>query len=43
VEATLQLRCQAGPNQVTDARRAVVQSMGGPASSVVTHVLEALD
>ncbi len=43
VEATLQLRHEAGPNQVNNARRAIIQSMGGPAVSVVTHVLEALD
>jgi acetyl-CoA C-acetyltransferase len=41
VEATLQLRGQAGPNQVKDARRALIQSLAGPASSAVAHVLEA--
>jgi acetyl-CoA C-acetyltransferase len=40
VEASLQLRGQAGPNQITDARYALIQSMGGPASTVVTHILE---
>jgi len=40
VEAVLQLRGQAGPNQVKDARRALVQVLGGPASTAVTHVLE---
>jgi acetyl-CoA C-acetyltransferase len=40
VEATLQLRAQAGANQVTDARRALIQCLAGPASSAVTHVLE---
>lgn len=40
VEATLQLRQQAGQNQVSDARRAMIQCMGGPASTVVTHILE---
>jgi acetyl-CoA C-acetyltransferase len=40
VEATLQLRGQAGPNQVADARRALVQCLGGPAATAITHVLE---
>lgn len=43
VEAALQLRGQAGANQLPNPRRALIQAMGGPASSVVTHVLEALD
>ena len=41
VEAALQLRRQAGANQVKDARRALIQCLAGPASSAVTHVLEA--
>jgi acetyl-CoA C-acetyltransferase len=40
VEATLQLRGQAGANQLPNARRALVQSLGGPASTAVTQVLE---
>jgi len=40
VEATLQLRGQAGPNQLPNPRRALVQSLGGPASTAVTQVLE---
>ncbi len=40
VEAVLQLRGQAGANQVKNARRALVQSLGGPAATAVTHVLE---
>lgn len=40
VEAVLQLRGQAGDNQLPSARRALIQSLGGPASSAATHVLE---
>lgn len=40
VEACLQLRGQAGENQVSGARRALVQMLAGPASTAVTHVLE---
>jgi acetyl-CoA C-acetyltransferase len=42
VEAILQLRGQAGANQVLGARRALVQSLAGPASSAVAHVFEGL-
>jgi acetyl-CoA C-acetyltransferase len=42
VEATLQLRAQAGANQVVNAKRAMIQCLAGPASSAVTHILEAL-
>ena len=41
VEATLQLRGQAGANQVKGARRALIQCLAGPASSAVAHILEA--
>jgi acetyl-CoA C-acetyltransferase len=40
VEAVLQLRGEAGENQIPNARLALVQSLGGPASTAVTHVLE---
>jgi acetyl-CoA C-acetyltransferase len=40
VEAAQQLRGQAGNSQVEGARRALVQTLGGPASTAVTHVLE---
>ena len=40
VEAVQQLRGEAGAAQVKNARRAMVQSLGGPASTAVTHVLE---
>lgn len=41
VEATTQLRGEAGPNQVPGARVALTQSIGGHGSIAVTHVLEA--
>jgi acetyl-CoA C-acetyltransferase len=40
VEAALQLRGEAGPNQIPGARRALVQSLGGAAATAVAHVLE---
>jgi acetyl-CoA C-acetyltransferase len=40
VEAALQLRGEAGDAQVRDASRALVQTLAGPASTAVTHVLE---
>jgi len=42
VEAALQLRGEAGDNQIKDARRALIQCLGGPASTAATHVLETL-
>ncbi len=41
VEAVAQLRGEAGPNQVTGARVALTQSIGGHGSIAVTHLLEA--
>jgi acetyl-CoA C-acetyltransferase len=41
VEATLQLRGEAGLNQIKGARRALAQSIGGHGSVAVTHILEA--
>lgn len=40
VEAVQQLRGTAGENQIPNARRAMVQSLGGAAATAVTHVLE---
>ena len=42
VEAALQLRGQAGDNQIIDARRATIQCLGGPSSTAVTHILESI-
>jgi acetyl-CoA C-acetyltransferase len=43
VEATLQLRGEAGADQVAGARTALIQSLGGPGSTAVSHVLRAAD
>lgn len=40
VEASLQLRGQADACQVPDAKVAMIQALGGPASTAVTHILE---
>lgn len=39
VEAALQLRDAAGANQVENARVALIQSVGGIGSTVITHIL----
>jgi len=39
VEAVQQLRGQVGENQIAGAKRAMVQALGGAASTAVTHVL----
>jgi len=40
VEAAAQLRGQAGMNQIANAKYGLIQSMGGPASTVISHILE---
>jgi acetyl-CoA C-acetyltransferase len=42
VEAAIQLRGQAGANQIAGARTGLIQSLGGPGSTAVSHVLQAL-
>jgi acetyl-CoA C-acetyltransferase len=43
VEATIQLRGRAGANQIPGAKTALIQSLGGPASTAVTHILQRLE
>lgn len=43
VEAATQLRGQAEANQIAGATYALIQSLGGPASTAVTHVLKTLN
>lgn len=40
VEATLQLRGSAGPNQLNGVTFGLIQSLGGPASTAITHILQ---
>ena len=42
VEATIQLRGQAEANQIPNAKTALIQSLGGPASTAVSHILQTL-
>lgn len=43
VEAVIQLRGEAGVNQVPGAKHGLIQSLGGPASTAVSHVLGTLN
>ena len=43
VDAVTQLRGLAEANQIPDARTALIQSLGGPASTAVSHILQRLD
>jgi acetyl-CoA C-acetyltransferase len=42
VDAVTQLRGQAEANQIADAKTALIQSLGGPASTAVSHILQLL-
>jgi acetyl-CoA C-acetyltransferase len=42
VEAVTQLRGQAGANQIAGAKVGLIQSLGGPASTAVSHILQKL-
>ncbi len=43
VEAAIQLRGSAGKNQLNGIRYGLIQSLGGPASTAVSHILEKLE
>ena len=40
VEAAMQLQGRAGSNQIAGAKIAMIQCLGGPAATAVTHILE---
>jgi len=43
VDAVTQLRGQAEANQIPNAKTALIQSLGGPASTAVSHILQVLE
>jgi acetyl-CoA C-acetyltransferase len=43
VDAVTQLRGQAEANQIANAKIALIQSLGGPASTAVSHILQRID
>jgi acetyl-CoA C-acetyltransferase len=40
VDAATQLQGRAEANQIANARTALIQSLGGPASTAVSHILQ---
>jgi acetyl-CoA C-acetyltransferase len=40
VDAVTQLRGEGEANQITNAKTALIQSLGGPASTAVSHILQ---
>jgi acetyl-CoA C-acetyltransferase len=42
VDAVAQLRGQAEANQISNAKIGLIQSLGGPASTAVSHILQRL-
>jgi acetyl-CoA C-acetyltransferase len=43
VDAVIQLRGRAEANQVAEVKTALIQSLGGPASTAVSHILQKMD
>ncbi|HJR79218.1 MAG TPA: thiolase domain-containing protein [Anaerolineales bacterium] len=43
VEAVMQLRGEAGANQIPAVKTALIQCLGGPASTAASHILQGLD
>jgi acetyl-CoA C-acetyltransferase len=43
VEAVTQIRGQAGKSQVAGARLGLIQSLGGAASTSISHILSRMD
>jgi acetyl-CoA C-acetyltransferase len=43
VEAALQLRGEAGENQLPDARTGMTQNIGGSGATIITHILERME
>ncbi|MBL8098272.1 MAG: thiolase domain-containing protein [Anaerolineales bacterium] len=43
VDAVTQLRGQAEANQISNAKIGLIQSLGGPASTAVSHILQRID